>query len=239
MAARPDEINRDHGPARTLRFPADPAHARSAEMSPGDLKSGGLRAVRVRVSPPALHTSAANQPDRASVLATPTRPNWQGDSESGSGNGISSRFPRTRRRDPTRSTETERGRPRRAETSRRLAITTNAFMVSRASAVGCQPLREVPSLRRRGSISFRWSRLSVAAAVRARALVTTTTGACHADHGSILVGYRSARGRVVLSFDLGVQGDGQTRAACAEGTWSRRARRRARSTEQAMLHRAA
>ncbi len=112
-------------------------------------------------------------------------------------------------------------------------------MVSRASAVGCHPLREVPSLRRRGSISFRLSRLSLAAAVRARALVTTTTGACHADHGSILVGYGSARGRVVLSFDLGVQGDGQTRAACAEGTWSRRAKRRARSTEQAMLHRAA
>ena len=152
VAARPDEINRDHGPARTLRFPADPAHARSAEMSLGDLKSGGLRAVRVRVSPPALHTSAANQPDRASVLATPTRPNWQGDSESGSGNGISSRFPRTRRRDPTRSTETERGRPRRAETSRRLAITTNAFMVRNAMKKGLpgDTLRFVSGSYRRG-----------------------------------------------------------------------------------------
>src|SRR5438093_12616980 len=62
-------------------------------------------------------------------------------------------------------------------------------MVSRASAVGCHPLREVPSLRRRGSmILWFWPGLSLAAAVRARALVATAAGACLADHGSILVG---------------------------------------------------
>src|SRR6266540_2979281 len=37
--------------------------------------------------------------------------------------------------------------------------------------------------------------LSLAAAIRARALVATTAGAGHADHGSILVGPRSTRGR--------------------------------------------
>src|SRR5437016_12139751 len=34
-----------------------------------------------------------------------------------------------------------------------------------------------------------WRGLSLAAAVRARALVATAAGACFADHGSILLGY--------------------------------------------------
>src|SRR5512133_433373 len=59
-------------------------------------------------------------------------------------------------------------------------------MVSRASAVGCHPLREVPSLRRRGSTPIRDGWLFLSAAARARALVATAAGACLADHAEIL-----------------------------------------------------
>ena len=45
------------------------------------------------------------------------------------------------------------------------------------------------------SINVVGARLLFAAAVRVRALVATTAGAGHADHGSILVGHGSARGR--------------------------------------------
>ena len=55
-------------------------------------------------------------------------------------------------------------------------------MVSRASAVGCHPSREVPSLRRRGSTPIRDGWLLLAGAARARALVATAAGACLADH---------------------------------------------------------
>jgi hypothetical protein len=55
-------------------------------------------------------------------------------------------------------------------------------MVSRASAVGCHPLREVPSLRRRGSIPLGNRRASLLlSALRAWALVTSAAGAC-LDH---------------------------------------------------------
>ena len=110
VAARPDEIDRDHGPARTLRFPADPAHARSAEFGLGDLKSGGLRAVRVRVSPPASHENAANERVAASRLTTLACPNSRGDSESGSASRIRARFAR-------REGVIGRGEPRRAKVS--------------------------------------------------------------------------------------------------------------------------
>jgi hypothetical protein len=60
-------------------------------------------------------------------------------------------------------------------------------MVSRASAVGCHPLREVPSLRRRGSssISFR-GRLPLAAAIGAWTLVAAAPCARLAHHAGIL-----------------------------------------------------
>src|SRR5204862_1884410 len=64
-------------------------------------------------------------------------------------------------------------------------------MVSRASAVGCHPLREVPSLRRRGGPILLRRALSLAAAVRAWALVATAAGARLADHAesvSLLAG---------------------------------------------------
>src|SRR6266545_2319347 len=61
-------------------------------------------------------------------------------------------------------------------------------MVSRASAVGCHPLREVPSLRRRGSTSPRsWPGLSVTAAVQAKAPLAAAAGACLADHGEMIL----------------------------------------------------
>src|SRR5437870_1878643 len=64
-------------------------------------------------------------------------------------------------------------------------------MISRASAVGCHPLREVPSLRRRGSPVLLQRALSLAAAVRAWALIATAAGARLADHAesvSLLAG---------------------------------------------------
>src|SRR5437867_2998654 len=61
-------------------------------------------------------------------------------------------------------------------------------MVSRASAVGCHPLREVPSLRRRGStLTWLVSARLFLRAVRARALVAAAAGACLADHGEMIV----------------------------------------------------
>ena len=48
--------------------------------------------------------------------------------------------------------------------------------------MGCHPLREAPSLRRRGSISMIVVARLLLAAVRARALVATATCACLADH---------------------------------------------------------
>src|SRR2546423_15326260 len=60
-------------------------------------------------------------------------------------------------------------------------------MVSRASAVGCHPLREVPSLRRRGSnVDRRPAGLPLIAAVRAQALVAAAASACLSDHAHIL-----------------------------------------------------
>jgi hypothetical protein len=52
--------------------------------------------------------------------------------------------------------------------------------------MGCHPLQEVPSLRRRGSTPIRDGWLLRAAAARARALAATAAGACLADHGEIL-----------------------------------------------------
>lgn len=59
-------------------------------------------------------------------------------------------------------------------------------MVSRASAVGCHRLREVPSLQRRGSMVIRVGWLFLVVAVRAWALVAAAAGACLADHARIL-----------------------------------------------------
>src|SRR5207253_2362427 len=66
------------------------------------------------------------------------------------------------------------------------------YMVSRASAVGCHPLREVPSLRRRGRPILLRRALSLAAAVRgwaaavrAWALIATAAGARLADHAEV------------------------------------------------------
>src|SRR2546421_2335502 len=61
-------------------------------------------------------------------------------------------------------------------------------MVSRASAVDCHPLREVPSLRRRGSIltGLLSARLFLCA-IRAWALVAAATSACLADHGEMIL----------------------------------------------------
>src|SRR5213593_4906804 len=61
-------------------------------------------------------------------------------------------------------------------------------MVSSASAVGCPPLREVPSLRRRGSMLTRLvsARLFLRA-IRARALVAAAAGACLADHDEMIL----------------------------------------------------
>ena len=61
-------------------------------------------------------------------------------------------------------------------------------MVSRASAVGCHPLREVPSLRRRGStLTWLVSARLFLRAIRARALVAAAAGACLADHGEMIL----------------------------------------------------
>ena len=61
-------------------------------------------------------------------------------------------------------------------------------MVSRASAVGCHRLREVPSLRRRGStLTWLVSERLFLRAIRARALVAAAAGACLADHGEMIL----------------------------------------------------
>src|SRR5438094_3008244 len=61
-------------------------------------------------------------------------------------------------------------------------------MVSRVSAVGCHPLREVPSLRRRGStLTWLVSARLFLRAIRARALVAAAAGACLADHGEMIL----------------------------------------------------
>jgi hypothetical protein len=59
-------------------------------------------------------------------------------------------------------------------------------MVSRASAVGCHRLREVPSLQRSGSMVIRVGWLFLVVAVRAWALVAAAAGACLADHAEIV-----------------------------------------------------
>src|SRR5438093_12887182 len=61
-------------------------------------------------------------------------------------------------------------------------------MVSRTSAVGCHPLREVPSLRRRGSmITWLVSTRHFLRAIRARALVAAAAGTCLPDHGEMIL----------------------------------------------------
>src|SRR2546422_8267545 len=61
-------------------------------------------------------------------------------------------------------------------------------MVSRASAVGCHTLREVPSLRRRGSmLTWLVSARLFLRAIRARALVAAAAGAYLADHGEMIL----------------------------------------------------
>src|SRR6266480_1250621 len=61
-------------------------------------------------------------------------------------------------------------------------------MVSRASAVGCHPLLEVPSLRRRGStLTWLVSARLFLRAIRARALVAAAAGASLADHGEMIL----------------------------------------------------
>src|SRR5438552_18672340 len=60
-------------------------------------------------------------------------------------------------------------------------------MASRASAVGCHPLREVPSLRRRVDDYLARLYALFLRAVRARALVAATAGACLADHGEMIL----------------------------------------------------
>src|SRR5437660_12773228 len=66
-------------------------------------------------------------------------------------------------------------------------------MVSRASAVSCHPLPEVPSLRRRGS-TRQWlvGRALLLVAVRARTLLASTAGARFTDHAAIVSAKQSA-----------------------------------------------
>jgi len=68
------------------------------------------------------------------------------------------------------------------------------YMVSRASAVGCHPSREVPSLRGRGvdpSMACR-SRALLLVAVRTRTLLASTAGARVTDHAAIVSAKQSA-----------------------------------------------
>src|SRR5206468_2156960 len=82
----------------------------------------------------------------------------------------------------------ETGRNRRIRNRSQPTATSRALMVSRASAVGCHPLREVPSLRRRGStLTWLVSARLFLRAVRARALVAAAAGACLADHGEMIL----------------------------------------------------
>ncbi len=94
-------------------------------------------------------------------------------------------------------------------------------MVSRASAVGCHPLREVPSLRGRGSTPIRDGWLFLTAAVRARALVATAAGACLADHAEILSRAPAlvevTAATTVITNPTDLEDHGRAKADAAEG----------------------
>jgi hypothetical protein len=73
------------------------------------------------------------------------------------------------------------------------------YMVSRTSAVGCHPLREVPSLKRRGSTrQYLLARALLLVAVRTRTLVASTAGACLTNHAVIVSAKQSAGESAVL-----------------------------------------